>query len=263
MRIAGTSLRPFEIWRSDVTLEDARDFGASVLATAVRAGSGALAHDLGPRPHDSLILYEMETCPFSRLVREALSELDLDVLIKPCPKGEVTHHQELAQLGQTEVPYLIDKSAGVQLGESTKIVEHLFMRYGNGKPVPYRMRGAFAKETSSAASWLRGGVLQYRKPGRRPEYTLELWNYEGSPYCRQAREALGRLGLPYVSRNLARNSPRRDDFRTRFGMLQFPRLDDPNTGIGLFETKSISAYLETEYAQRLILVGEEVAVHPA
>jgi glutathione S-transferase len=263
MRIAGTSLRPLEIWRSDVKLEDARDFGSSLLASAVRLGSGARAHDLGPRPHDSLILYELETCPHSRLVREALSELDLDVLIKPCPKGEITHHQELAQYGQTEVPYLIDKSAGVQLSDSIKIVEHLFMRYGNGRPVPYRLRGEFANESSKIASWLRGGLLQYQKPGRRPEYTLELWNYEGSPYCRQAREALGRLALPYVSRNLARNSPRRENFQARFGVMQFPRLDDPNTGIGLFETKAVIAYLETQYANRVDLVGEEFAVHPA
>jgi glutathione S-transferase len=263
MRIAGTSLRPLEIWRSDVSLSDARDFGTSVLATAVRLGSGAWAHDIGPRPHDGLILYEMETCPFSRLVREALSELDLDACIKPCPKGETLHHQELAGFGQHEVPFLIDKSAGVQLGESHKIVEHLFARYGNGTPVPYRLRGRFAGESSSLASKLRGGPLEYRRPGRRPDYTIELWNYEASPYCRQAREALGRLGLPYFSRNLARRSPRREEYRTRFDLMQFPRLNDPNTGIGLFETKAIVSYLETQYARSLVLVGDEVAVHPA
>ncbi len=263
MRIAGTSLKPFELWRSDVTLEQTRDFATSLLATAVRLGSGAVAAGMGPRPYDALILYEMETCPFSRLVREALSELDLDALVKPCPKGESTHHQELAQFDQREVPFLIDKSAGVQVADSDKIVEHLYARYGNGRPVPYRLRGPFAQKSSKLASYVRGGELHYERPARRPEYTLELWNYEGSPYCRIAREALGRRGLPYLSRNLARKSPRREGYRARFEIMQFPRLHDPNTGIGLFETDAIVAYLETHYARSVVVVGEEVSVHPA
>lgn len=263
MRIAGTSLRPLEIWRTDVGLDEARNFGTSLLATAVRLGSGAMVHDLGPRPHDALILYEAESCPFSRLVREALSELDLDALIKPCPKGELTHHQELAQYGQTSFPYLIDRSAGVQLGESAKILEHLFGRYGNGQPVPFRFRGRLAVESSRVASQLRGGPLQYERPARQPELTLELWNYEASPYCRIVRERLGKHGLPYVSRNLARQSPRRKEFLARFERMQFPRLHDPNTGLGLFETEAILSYIDSNYARIVVPVGDEIAAHPA
>src|SRR5262245_49864307 len=112
MRIAGTSLRPLEIWRPDVSIEQARNFGSSLLASAVRFGSGAVARAIGPRPDGALILYELEWCPYSRLVREALSELDLDALIKPCPPGEREHHIELAQHGQSKFPYLIDRAAG-------------------------------------------------------------------------------------------------------------------------------------------------------
>ena len=263
MQIAGTSLRPLEFWRSDVSFEQTKEFGASSLATLVRLGSGAVVHDVGPRPDDALILFESETCPHSRLVREALSELDLDALIKPCPKGEIENRQELAQYGQTQFPYLIDRAAGAQLGESHQIVEHLFARYGNGASVPLRMRGVFARQSSRLASQLRGGPQHYRRPKHRPELTLELWNYEGSPYCRLVRERLGELGLPYVSRNLARNSPRREAFKARYGKEQFPRLHDPNTSIGIFETDAILQYLQARYAAHLAIVDTEVSAHPA
>jgi glutathione S-transferase len=263
MRIAGTSMRPLEIWRSDVSLEQARNFGTSLLATAVRFGSGAVARALGPRPQDALILYELEWCPFSRLVREALSELDLDAVIKPCPPGDREHHAELEQQGQSTIPYLIDRSAGVQLGESPQIIEHLFARYGDGSPVPLRYRGALALQTSKLATELRGGKLNYERPARRPEQRLELWNYEGSPYCRLVREQLGKLGLSYLSRNLARASPRREEFRSRYGLLQFPRLYDPNTKIGLFETDAIMSYLKAHYALAPIPISEAVSAHPA
>jgi glutathione S-transferase len=246
-----------------VSFEQARNFGSSLLASAVRLGSGAVARALGPRPREALILYEIEWCPYSRLVREALSELDLDALIKPCPSDERRHHAELEQLGQRKVPYLVDRSAGVQLGDSSKIIEHLFAHYGDGSPVPLRYRGGFAHQTSRLVSTLRGGELNYERPARDPELTLELWNYEGSPYCRLAREQLGKLGLAYVSRNLARNSPRREEFRSRYGLLQFPRLYDPNTKIGLFETDAILSYLKAHYALAPIPINEAASAHPA
>lgn len=262
-------MRPLEIWRPDVSFKQARNFGSSLLASAVRLGSGTVARSIGPRPRETLILYELEWCPFSRLVREALSELDLDALIKPCPPGEREHHAELEQLGRRKFPFLVDRSAGVQSGESAQIIEHLYASYGDGSPVPLRFRGDLARWTSQLATRLRGGKLDYaaaaayERPARRPELTLELWNYEGSPYCRMVREQLGKLGLAHVSRNLARNSPRRETFRSRYGLLQFPRLYDPNTKIGLFETEAILSYLKAHYALPPIAVSEAVSAHPA
>jgi glutathione S-transferase len=263
MRIAGTSLKPLEFWRDDVNPEQTANFASSLLVTAVRMGSGARVGALGPRPTDALILYQIETCPFSRLVREALSELDLDALIKPCPHGEEVHRRELeSHSGAVKVPFLIDRSAGVELSESALIVAHLYKHYGKGA-VPLRLRGALARASSQLASTLRGERAEYQAPSRRPEQTLELWNYEASPYCRLAREQLDRFGLPYVSRNLARKSPRRPEFRARFGVMQFPRLYDPNTKIGLFETDAIVSYLTAHYGHAFLAVGEEVGAHPA
>src|ERR1700712_2503311 len=116
MQIAGTSLRPLELWRPDVTLGEARNFASALAAAVVRGGSGARVTFAGPRPTDVLVLFERESCPYSRLVRETLSELDVDALIKPCPPGELTHNRELRDLsGKSEVPFLIDHSQRVSL----------------------------------------------------------------------------------------------------------------------------------------------------
>jgi glutathione S-transferase len=248
MQIAGTSLKPLEVWRADVSLADAREFASSLGASLVRAGAGARVTSVGPRPVDTLILYEMENCPFSRLVREALSELDLDAVIKPCPPGEEAHRSELLQLtGGEKVPYLIDRGRSLALHESERIVRHLFDHYGTGH-VPARFALTRpALWTSKLASRLRGGKPRYLAPALRPAFPLELWNYEGSPYCRLVREQLDRHGLSYVSRNLARQSPRREAFLARFGKLQFPCLHDPNVERTLFETDAILEHLRRCY----------------
>jgi glutathione S-transferase len=257
MQIAGTSLKPLELWRSDVGVADAREFASSLAATLVRAGSGGRVTSVGPRPADTLILYEMENCPFSRLAREALSELDLDALIKPCPHGEESHRAELRQLTDREtVPYLIDRGMGVALHDAARIVRHLFTHYGMGR-IPARFeRVERALWTSRLASQLRGGRTEYVAPAARPAFPLELWNYEGSPYCRLVREQLDLHGLSYLSRNLARQSPRREAFLARFGKLQFPCLYDPNVDRCMFETASILAHLRSAYFDAAVAEGE-------
>lgn len=257
MQIAGTSLKPLELWRHDVSLDDARNFGTSLAASLVRAGSGARATSIGARPGDTLVLYEMENCPFSRLVREALSELDLDAVIKPCPRGERVHRATLRELtGNESIPYLIDRGLGIALHDSEGIVRHLFQHYGAG-PVPARLKSHRATHWSSRlASHLRGGISSYREPDLRPEFPLELWNYEGSPYCRLVRERLDQLGLPYLSRNLARHSPRRAAFAARFGRLQFPCLYDPNVDRTLFETASILGHIANIYAEPPAVIAQ-------
>jgi glutathione S-transferase len=264
MQIAGTSLRPLELWRPDVTLEDARNFASSVAASALRVGSGARVTFAGPRPSDVIVLYERESCPYSRLVRETLSELDLDALIKPCPPGEHLHNRELRDVsGKGEVPFLVDRNTRVSLGGSENIVRYLTERYGS-HATPLRLRpGPVTLLASRLASQLRGGELRYSEPKRHPELPVEIWNYEASPYCRLVRERLSELGITYVSRNLARNSPKRAAFRQRYGREQFPYLFDPNTNVGMFETESILRYLNDTYASCFDAVPAEIGSHPA
>jgi glutathione S-transferase len=248
MKIAGTSLRPIEIWRDDTSLAEARVFGASLIASFVRGARGARVGRLGPRPEQILTLYSIETCPYSRLVREALSELDIDVLIKPCPKREPIHRAELEDAsGRHKVPYLIDPNQQVSLGESAAIVAYLFGHYGaGGVPAPLS-GGPVSLGTSKVASEVRGGIMYYEAPALMPARPLELFGYEASPYCRLVREQLDRLGIAYISRNLARESPRRPQFEKDYGKLQFPYLWDPNTGVGMFETGDILTYVAESY----------------
>ena len=264
MQIAGTSLRPLELWRNDVSIDDARNFASALAAAAVRAGSGARVRFAGPRPTEQLVLFERESCPHSRLVRECLNELDVDALVKPCPLGEIPHNRELRNVsGKGEVPFLLDRSQRVSLGGSDNIVHYLTTNYGVRR-APARLRGGpLALLSSRVATGLRGGELMYNRPRRSPELPLELWNYEASPYCRLVRERLGQLGIAYVSHNLARHSPKRDAFCARFGRMQFPYLFDPNTNVGMFESAAILRYLEETYLSCFDAVPAEVGTHPA
>lgn len=264
MQIAGTSLKPLELWRRDVSFEETRNFASALAAAAIRGGSGARVTFAGPRPTDQLVLYARENCPHSRLVRETLSELDIDALIKPCPVGEESHNRELLNAsGKREVPFLIDRSQRVSLGGSENIVRYLTANYGT-HTAPARLRsGALAMLSSRLASSLRGGDLGYGQPKHRPELPLELWNYEASPYCRMVRERLDQLGIAYISHNLARHSPKRDAFRKRFGRMQVPYLFDPNTNVGMFESGSILRYLADTYLSCFDAVPDEVGGHPA
>ena len=63
------------------------DVGTSLLASVSRVGSGGSVGPIGARPEKMLEVYEFESCPFCRKAREALSILDLDAMIYPCPKG--------------------------------------------------------------------------------------------------------------------------------------------------------------------------------
>jgi glutathione S-transferase len=219
----------------------------SWLATLARAGSGARVGELGPRPARRLVLYEMENCPFSRKVREALTLLDLDAEIRPCPEGS-PHRRELERLGGKEqVPMLHDPNTDALLYDSERIVDYLFERYGRGKP-PKRLRGGrMATLTSKLASTLRGGPHTKADEGPRPTLPLELWSYEASPECRLVREVLGRYSLPYVLYNVGRASSKRNKLARIAGSTELPFLIDPNRGVRLSGAAAINGYLHATY----------------
>jgi glutathione S-transferase len=62
------------------------------------------------------------------------------------------------------------------------------------------------------------------------------------------REVLCELELPYVLHNLPRGGAGRDAFRARHGKVAVPYLEDPNTGVAMFESRDIVRYLGTTYA---------------
>ena len=57
------------------------------IGSGLRLAAGMSVGKLGPRPEKRLTLWDFERCPHSRIVREALSTLDLDAEVRPSPKG--------------------------------------------------------------------------------------------------------------------------------------------------------------------------------
>jgi len=220
----------------------------STAASTVRFPLGFRVGRIGPRPEKLLELYDIEACPYCRKVREALTMLDLDVLIRPAPHGGTRFRPEaIARGGKPQFPLLVDPDVDALLYESDDIVRHLYARYGQGQP-PLGLRlGIVGTATSGLASVLRAGSGRAVRASRAPAEPLELWSFETSPYSRRVRETLCELELPYVLHNLGRRSARRPAFFERTGKLMVPYLEDPNTGTKLFESRDIVRYLDTTY----------------
>jgi glutathione S-transferase len=220
----------------------------STAASVVRYPLGVRIGALGPRPKHRLELYEFETCPYCRKVREALTMLDLDVLVRPSPRDGTRFRPEgIARGGKRQFPLLIDPNLDVLLYESDAIVAHLYKHYGAGQP-PLGLRlGPIGNATSSVASVLRAGRGRAARASRAPANPLELWSFESSPYCRRVREELCELELPYVLHNAGRGGANRPELLARAGKVQVPYLEDPNTGTKMFESRDIVRYLATTY----------------
>jgi glutathione S-transferase len=220
----------------------------SVAATVARLGAGGRVVAASRRPERPLELYDFEACPYCRRVREALSELDLDALVYPCPKGGHRFRPRARELGgKARFPFLVDPNAGRSLYESADIMAYLGEAYAGGLPLAPRSGplGAATDFLGWAARAARGTIA---RPSREPARPLELWSYEASPYCRLVRERLCELELPYLLHNVAKGSAARGAFVARAGKMQVPYLADPNTGRELFESADIIEYLERTYA---------------
>jgi glutathione S-transferase len=225
------------------------DVASSLAATLARLGAGLRVGPVGRRPRQLLELYEFEGCPYCRKVREALSQLDLEAIVFPCPKGGPRFREEVkAKGGKAQFPYLVDPDAGKALYESDDIVRHLFTEYGDGRVPALFAAVPLTDAGAMLASALRPGRgVRYRR-ARAPEQPLELWSFEASPFCRIVRETLSSLELPYRLHNVAKGSARRAAFVERSGRMLVPYLADPNTGVEMFESADIVAYLERTYA---------------
>ena len=104
--------------------------------------------------------------------------------------------------------------------------------------------------TSSLAATLARGVsgVFVGKLGRRPEQPLELYEFEGCPFCRKVREAFTILDLEARIWPCPKGGPRyRPELQERGGKAQFPYLVDPNTGKEMYESDDIIRYLFETY----------------
>jgi glutathione S-transferase len=223
------------------------DVATSIAATLSRLAGGVRVGRRGRRPEQPLVLYEFESCPYCRKVREALTTLDLDADIRPCPKGGHRFRDELlARGGRAQFPYLVDPNTGKEMYESEDIVRHLFAEYGDGPPPPLST-GPVATLSGSLASAWRLGKGTWVEPSKPPSQPLELWSFEASPFSRIVREKLCTLELPYRLHNVGRGSANRPALLERAGKVQVPFLIDPNAGVEMFESAQIVAYLDETY----------------
>ncbi len=218
-----------------------------MFTTVSRLGAGVQARRPAHRPQKPLELYEFEGCPFCRKVRDALTELDLEVMVYPCPHDGIVHRPKaIAMGGKSQFPYLVDPNTGTRLYESDDIIAYLFETYGGREP-GLLLSGTFATASSMLASAFRPTAGIRAHASRQPAKPLELWSFEASPFCRIAREALCELELPYLLHNVGKDGEGRPAFVARAGKMMVPYLVDPNTGREMFESAEIRQYLYATY----------------
>ena len=145
------------------------DVLSSIAATLARGAQGMRSSRLGRRPAEALVLYEFESCPFCRKVREALTVLDLEAEMRPCPKGGGRFRPEvIARGGKALFPYLVDPNTGLEMYESDAIVRHLFATYGDGPP-PGALLGPLRRaERRARVGACASGAARAPSPRARP-----------------------------------------------------------------------------------------------
>lgn len=241
------------------------DVATSYAASTLFGGAGIFAKPCARQPAKPIELYEFEACPFCRKVRVALTSLDLDAMIFPCPKnGPRFRRHVIERGGKAQFPFLVDPNGGFdgapgrastpsapspgrEMYESDDIVRYLASEYGGSVPLSLSL-GPLSSIVSGFASAPRPGKGGFYRSARAPEQPLELWSFEGSPYCRLVRETLSELEIPYLLHNVGKGSPKRAAFVERSGRMMVPYLVDPNSGRSMFESADIVRYLNETYA---------------
>ena len=249
---------------------------ASLGTSLLRVDRGVVVRGNRRQPEKTLELYEAEYCPYCRHVREALTELDLDAMIYPIPKGAKRYVARLKKLGgESKIPFLHDPNTGVKLYESEAIVEYLYDEYGlEDEEIPERriLTSTVASLTRAAplTSVSRGKNGLYARPSKAARRPLELYSFEASPYSRLVREVMCELEIKYLLHNCGKTpgghsdyyppeiraermhnympgTENRRKFLERTGKIMMPYIVDPNTGVDMFQTRDIQAYLQETY----------------
>ena len=248
---------------------------SSVLTSTLALWRGTSLVKQATGPAKRLRLYDMEGCPWCRAVREALTALGLDVEIYPCPKGGEHYRAEAVALGgKMQFPLLVDPNVDTVMYESADIIHYLFQTYGK-RPTPAFYRpNPLTPRVSQLGSLVRGLRGLHYQPSTPPKKLLELWSFESSPYSRLVRERLTELAIPYVLHNVGKEQltdmgpavlrlqqmrsggryrpkkgGKREQLLAKNGRVQLPYLEDPNTGMKLYESAAIIDYLERTYAR--------------
>lgn len=242
----------------------------SVATSTLSAWRGTSVVKATTQPPLRLKLYDMEGSPYCRSVREVLTALGLDAEIYPCPQGGKRFRAEAQRLGgKRQFPLLVDRNTDTVMYESAHIIDYLFRTYGGQSTPGYYRPGKLRPLLGGLGSALRGLRGIKGRKARQPAKLLQLWSFESSPYSRLVRERLTELELPYVLHNIGkeqfadmgpavmrvkpgpykpRPGGRREKLLAQLGRIQVPYLEDPNTGVKMYESRKIIDYLEQQYA---------------
>ena len=254
------------------------NIGTSLLTSSLRLWNGTWGVLPAKTPAQLLELFDREDEPECRMVREALTELNMDVLIYPCPLGGQRFFKKRLQL-QSKLPakqvsqtgpLLHDPNTGKVLAGAQAIISYLFEHY-LGQTAQTRLRPHLLNHVSAQLARLaRGGQAIAAEASSAPRKKLLLYSFESSPFARLVRERLCALELPYQLINVGklkwgemgpavrRLAPgpyqpiagsKRDHFLQTYGKVQIPFLIDPNQNVELFESSEIMLYLEKQYAK--------------
>ncbi|KAL3774697.1 hypothetical protein ACHAW5_003769 [Stephanodiscus triporus] len=205
---------------------------ASYLPSVLRVGRGSTVCAAASSNRSTLlplVLYSYEGNQFCRLVREALTELDLTYELRSCGKGS-SRRGELSELtgGSTACPYLIDPNTGIAMAESKDIVEYLYSKYALWTPPSEFLRWAsdfviapvlgpvFGYLAPLQAKWSYNGEgNEYEYASAVAEAKAEIYDeissrpvviytYEYSPFCSEAVALLRRIGIDHVEISLGK-----------------------------------------------------------
>jgi len=244
------------------------DIVSSATASTLRSWRGTSANKTIQQPKEHIILFDREGCSECRFVREALTELNFDVMIAPCPKGGRNIRKLKRESGTDKLPRLVDPNTEKNLTGRKAIIDYLYSTY-RGVPAPKQLNDNLFNNLSSViASAVRLNAGSTSRATRPAELPLTLYSFESSPFSRPVRELLCELELPYQLINLGKQqlsdmgpakprftlkpyqpiaNSKRADFFKQHGNVQVPYLVDPNTGTEMFESKDILNYLRKQY----------------
>lgn len=195
-----------------------------------------------------IILFETEADPSCRAVREACSMLSLTVNFRPGKRfaSQIKYYESNRR------PILKDPSSGREIDNGPDAIAYLFEKYGNGQTPWTLSNEAFVAITGFIGLNLARLAAPKTPPQTiPPEQPLVLWAYEGSPFCLLPRQLLNNMELEHIVKYTPRGSPNRQALYQQEGRFQVPCLQDPNTGVVLFESQAIVEYVQKVYGRNV------------
>ncbi|KAK9801328.1 hypothetical protein WJX73_004908 [Symbiochloris irregularis] len=147
------------------------------------------------------------------------------------PKPFGVQPSSVLRLAAAAFPMIIRwGSGGFGLNYASSLVDD------DGKYGVVKFGGKKVKETSQ--------VAQFKRPAK----LIEIYEFEGCPFCRKVREAVSILDLDVQYKPCPAGGPTwREEVKRTGGKASFPYMNDPNTGTKIYESDAIVQHLFKEY----------------